>query len=73
MESLLKVIGLSFHIFMEFMGGLHYERDPMTGLKASDRLVLEFENAHHICMISGFIVAAVVEILVYYKFPVRFS
>lgn len=58
-ESWFKVFGLSFHIYMEIRGGLNF----------SNGFHFEYENAHHICMIIGFIVGALVEILVYHGLP----
>jgi hypothetical protein len=65
-ESFAKVFGLTFHVFMELGGGVNRinPEDP-----ADTHLRLEYENAHHICMIMGFILGALVEIMVYYGAP----
>lgn len=61
-ESFIKLTFLSIHVFFEIYTGLHKAVD-------SDRLVFENENAHHVCMISGFIIASLIEILIYYGMP----
>ena len=61
-ESWMKIVGLSFHVFMELK--MNLRRDKQTG-----NLALGLESAHHICMISGFIVGAVIEILVHHGAP----
>lgn len=38
-------------------------------IDGEDRWTLELENSHHVCMLSGFIVQAFVEVLVYYQVP----
>ena len=60
-ESWIKVIGLSYHVSRELRDGLHYTKDGY--------LELGGEFAHHICMISGFMIGAIVEILVYHGVP----
>lgn len=62
-ESILKIFGLAIHIFMEISTGI--ER---TG--EDKHLTLGTANAHHVTMISGFVLGAIVEILVYLRVPV---
>lgn len=62
LESFLKVFGLGFHAFVEIYTGIHFDQ-------RLNRTVLEHENSHHVCMLSGFIVQGVVELLIYYRVP----
>ncbi len=59
-ESYFKCFFLTIHMFLEITIGLHYE---------GPKLVLGPENAHHVCMLSGFLLASIVEILIYYGVP----
>lgn len=34
-----------------------------------NRWTMELENSHHVCMLSGFIIQALVEVLIYYRVP----
>jgi hypothetical protein len=61
-ESLIKIIGLSFHIFIEVVTGLHRGGED-------HHLRVGYENSHHVIMISGFVLGAIIEILVYYGVP----
>jgi hypothetical protein len=61
-ESVIKLVGLSFHIFMEVITGIHRGGPDM-------HIQLAYENAHHVMMISGFVISAIVEILIYYGLP----
>ena len=58
LELLIKM----FFILAEIFTGIHM--NP-TG----EHLMIEYENVHHICMLSGFIVGALVEILIYFGVP----
>ncbi len=40
-----------------------------SGYTADGRWFLDYENAHHICMLSGFFVSSLIEILMYYGIP----
>ena len=61
-ESIVKIIGLTYHIYREPYDG-HNRRTE------DHYLTMEPENSHHVCMISGFYVGAIVEILVHYGVP----
>jgi hypothetical protein len=64
-ESFVKLFGLSFHVYMEWAGGFnHIHEDPND-----HSWHLEYENAHHICMIIGFLIGALVEVLIYCGLP----
>mgnify|MGYP001810780481 CR=1 FL=1 len=60
-ESFIKFVFLGIHSFVEIYTGLHYN--------ASNVLVLEYENAHHVCMLGAFLLSSIVEILIYYGVP----
>jgi hypothetical protein len=60
-ESFFKLTFLSIHIISELYTGLHWTSDNM--------LHIELENVHHVCMLSGFVVASIVEILMFYGLP----
>ncbi len=65
-ESLIKAIGLSYHIYRELYDGLYVDsQDHM--------LHMGLENAHHVCMISGFLVTSIIEILIYYGVPLPYK
>lgn len=58
-ESVVKIIGLGIHVTSEVANGFYLHNSYHFELK----------NAHHVCMMSGFILAAVVEILVSCRLP----
>jgi hypothetical protein len=61
-ESFVKMFGIGFHAFMELKTGIH-----QTG--EDKHLMLEYENAHHVIMLSGFMVGTIVEIIIYFGAP----
>ena len=61
-ESFIKLIGLGFHTFMELKTGIHT-------VQPDNHYILEYENAHHVAMLSGFMAGAFVEILIYFRVP----
>jgi desulfoferrodoxin (superoxide reductase-like protein) len=62
-ESFFKLLFLSIHVYVEFVTGWYKENPTDAYAK------LDLDNAHHVCMLSGFIMQAVVEVLVYYGVP----
>ena len=61
-ESFVKLTFLSVHSFVEIYTGLYRTGDD-------GRLHLGHENLHHVCMLSGFLLGSIIEILIYYGVP----
>lgn len=62
-ESCIKVTFLTIHAIVEILTGLQRTRD------GTNRLTIGHENIHHVCMLSGFNLAAIVEVLMYLGLP----
>lgn len=63
-ESFFKLFFLSVHTIVELYTGFHRS-------SVDNHIIIEYENLHHVCMLSGFIVGSIVEILIFYgvRFP----
>jgi hypothetical protein len=64
-ESFFKLTFLSIHVYMELITGV-YKIKPEG---KEEQWTMGLENAHHICMLSGFIIQSLVEVLIYYGVP----
>ena len=63
-ESVFKLVFLTIHVFMEMYSvetGFIYHGEKYHPMPA--------ETLHHICMLAGFILGSIIEILIYYKVP----
>lgn len=61
-ESFFKLLFLSIHLFVEIITGLHRS-------SIDNHLILEYENLHHVCMLSAYILGSIVEILMFFGVP----
>jgi len=66
-ESFFKILLLTIYNLVEIGTGIH------PGTAADHHTVIEHENLHHVSMLSGFLLAAIVEVAIYYgvKLPKR--
>lgn len=64
-ESFFKLTFLSIHVYMELITGVYKVKSEGR----EEHYTLGLENAHHICMLSGFIIQSLIEVLIYYGVP----
>lgn len=61
LESCLKLIGFSYHALTELLMGLKQNENH--------KWTIESKHAHHVCMMSGYYLASIVEICIHFGLP----